>query len=108
VKAYAISTKWTGKGPHSLTLSAESQSILGSPTRSLESLLQKGGLNSAQLDFCRAEKRTIRSGAQHVGWGKQMRTPNSFILGIYLLAALLSARAQPQSRPMFTTGKFCK
>jgi hypothetical protein len=50
------------------------------------------------LDFCCAEKRTIRSGSfgQHVRWGKQMQKPASFILGVYLLAGVVSARARPQ------------
>lgn len=44
-------------------------------------------------------------GAQHVRWGKQMRTLTSFLVGICLLAALLSARAQPQKSAYVYDGK---
>ena len=66
-----------------------------------------GGLKSAHWDFCRAEKRTIRSGSfgQHVRWGKQMRKPASFILGIYLLAGVVAARARSQKSVYVYDGK---
>jgi hypothetical protein len=64
-------------------------------------------LKCAHLDFCRAEKPIIRSGSfgQHVLWGKQMRKPASFILGIYLLAGVVSARARPQKSVYVYDGK---